>query len=128
MALRWKELRPPMYLPASVCLNGTSLSHMCLKNRTKSLTLVSVVRDNFRKIFPKYTSRANTVISEHRLGRTSRPMGNPLKSSIHSHLPYVHTLLPPPFFFSVLPSKVQNYLLKSVFKMGSVVSPNPEIN
>lgn len=99
MALRWKELRPPMYLPASVCLNGTSLSHMCLKNRTKSLTLVSVVRDNFRKIFPKYTSRANTVISEHRLGRTSRPMGNPLKSSIHSHLPYVHTLLPPPPFF-----------------------------
>lgn len=68
-----------MYLPVSVCLNGTSLSHICLKNRTRSFTFVSVVRDNFRNIFPKYNSRANTLISEHRLGRTSRPMGNPPK-------------------------------------------------
>lgn len=97
----------------------------CLKTGLNFI-LVSVVRDNFRKIFPKYTSRANTGISEHRL-EASRPMGNPLMfytlpSTLCSHASS------PPFFFSVLPSKVQNYLLKSVFKMGSVVSPNPEIN
>lgn len=121
-----------MCLPASVGLNGTSLSHICLKNRTRSLTLISVMRDNFINIFPKYNSRANTLISEHRFGRTSRHMGKPPKVLYARFYPTPQCSHAPPLFLPILPSKVQNLryktLLKSVFKMGSVVSPNPEIN
>ena len=77
VALQWKEIRPPVYLPASLCLNGTSLSHMCLKNRTKCFTLISVVRHNFRNIFPKYTSRANNMISEQGLEGHPDPWETP---------------------------------------------------
>lgn len=51
-------------------ISGSYLS----ENRNKSLILINVVRDNFRTIFPKYAQRANTVISDCMLGRTSSTM------------------------------------------------------
>ena len=106
------------------------MAHTCLKDRNKSLIFRSALRDHFRNAFPKYTPRVNTAISKCRLGRRSCTMKKkppevlfilfyPTPQHLHAFVCF--------FYFLVLPFKVQHYLLKSVFKIGSVVYPDPEI-